>query len=135
MTAQLFQAELDGGRVLTYVAGAEDEVDAIPRVYVGNRTTYEDDPTSSVPMPRRFSTTPALSVGEDIVLTPAGARELAERLLVAAAQAEARCACGHEFWQHHNGDLCSGHHLIEGRRQLCTCGRFRFEITRSQVGA
>lgn len=129
MTAVLFRAELDGGRTLTYVSGPDDQVDGVPRVYVGSRTSFEDDPAGLVPLARQFTTVPTLSVDE-LVLSPDGARALAERLLVAAMQVEATCECGHRFWEHSSGRPCCGHEPAGGA--LCRCGRFVMAITTSR---
>ena len=133
MSAAVFRAELDSGRALTYVAGVEDDLD-LPRVYVGSRTTFEDDPAGVVPMSRRFSAVPTVSVDE-IVLSPEGARALAERLLLAAMQCEAACECGHAFWEHSDGRVCCATDPdADASPLLCRCGRFAATILTAKVG-
>lgn len=125
--SRLRRAEM-GGRVYTYAGGDSDIDDGIPRVYVGSRTTFED---GAADVARAFSTVPSISFGDDYSLTPAAARELAQRLLVGAVQAEVECGCRHEFWQHYDGRSCDGRNE---RDELCQCATFTPAIALSTAG-
>jgi hypothetical protein len=127
--SRLYRAEI-GGRTFTYVAGDVDQLDAVPRVYVQSRTSFEDGDADQ-PLASRFFTSPVLTVGDNLAMTPAGARELAERLLVAAVQAEIRCGCSHEFWLHWDGRPCMGRD--EETSEACRCSGFDPAIQRSKV--
>ena len=133
MSTTLQRAELESGRILTFVADDEAEtVDDAPRVYLGSQTDLVHEGAES-----RYVTRPTVDFGE-LGFTPEQAEELARRLMIAAASVRARCACGHQWWEHyqgrscdHTGDTPVPPAVVEPPK-VCLCGLFTHQIAQAQ---